>query len=123
MPPFATLAAQTPDESLFPGVRGTEDCKVCLQPLQKDFNNPRGTVHITTGNGGPPGKDNFKEHCPGADCGSIPATRKQTTDYGYGRVVVHNSSVLEFTQFQNADQSVFDHFVVVQEKHGPFSGQ
>jgi hypothetical protein len=107
-------------ESLWPGKTGTDTCKVCLQPLAKDFNNPRGTVHITSGNGGPPGKDNFREHCPGSDCGSIPATRKQTTDYGYGRIVVHNASVLEFTQYQNADQSVFDHFVVTQNNHGPF---
>jgi hypothetical protein len=71
--------------------------------------------------GGPPGKDSFREHCPGEDCGRIAATRKQTTNYGYGRVVAHNATHLEFTQFENSDQSVFDHFWVVQEHHGPFA--
>jgi hypothetical protein len=36
--------------------------------LQRDFKDPTVTVHVTTGNGGPPGADNFREDCPGADC-------------------------------------------------------
>lgn len=46
-------------ESLYPGVKGTSECLSCLQPTQKNFVNPRGTIHVTTGNGGPPGKDSF----------------------------------------------------------------
>ena len=52
-------------ESLWPGTRGSESCLACLEPIQKDFVNPKGSVHITTGNGGPPGLDGFREHCPG----------------------------------------------------------
>eukprot|EP00040_Diaphanoeca_grandis_P030384 m.179559 g.179559 ORF g.179559 m.179559 type:complete len:727 (-) comp31979_c1_seq1:166-2346(-) len=108
-------------ESLWPGVTGTDECPACLQPTQKDFMNPKGTIHITTGNGGPPGKDNFREHCPGeGDCGSIAATRKQTTDYGYGQLIFHNATHAEFTQFENNNGTVFDNFMVTQEKHGPF---
>lgn len=66
---------------LFPGHGGT--------PLQKNFVNPPVTVHVTTGNGGPPSADNFNEDCPGADCGSIPATRKQSVAYGYGRLIAY----------------------------------
>lgn len=99
---------------------GTEGCPACAQPVQKDFNNPRGTVHITTGNGGPPGLDSFREHCPGEDCGTIAATRKQSLAFGYGQVIAHNATTLEYTQFNNSDRSVVDHFVVTQETHGPF---
>lgn len=77
-------------------------------------------VHVTTGNGGPPSRDSFSEHCPGEDCHSIPATRKQSLEYGYGRLLVHNSTTLEFTQFQNSDGAAIDHFVVQSSKHGPF---
>eukprot|EP00041_Stephanoeca_diplocostata_P041521 m.8228 g.8228 ORF g.8228 m.8228 type:complete len:350 (+) comp6141_c0_seq2:1542-2591(+) len=107
-------------ESLYPGVKGTAECLSCLQPTQKNFVNPKGTIHVTTGNGGPPGKDSFTEHCPGEDCGNITSTRAQTTEFGYGRLVVHNSSHAEFTQYFNANGSVFDHFVVVQTTHKPF---
>ena len=64
------------NESLWPALVGTATCPACGQPLAKDFINPVGTVHVTTGNGGPPGKDSFQEHCPGEDCNPIPATRK-----------------------------------------------
>jgi len=115
-------------ESLWPGIEGTPTCKACLQPLQKDFKNPMGTVHITTGNGGPPGKDSFVEHCshpknttPPEDCHNITATRAQSLEYGYGQLLVHNASVLEFTQFENENQTIVDHFVVTVAKHGPFT--
>ena len=107
-------------ESLWPGTKGTADCPNCLQPLAKDFNNPRGTVHVTTGNGGPPGVDDFHEHCPGGDCNSIPATRMQSIEYGYGRLTIHNASTLEFAQHANVNGSVIDSFILVQSSHGPF---
>jgi hypothetical protein len=107
-------------ESLWPGRAGTAGCPACLQPLQENFTNPQGTVHVTTGNGGPPGHDSFTEHCPGADCRNISATRKQGSLYGYGRLVFHNESTVEFTQFENEKQAVVDHFFVTQEKHGAF---
>ena len=107
-------------ESLWPTTGGTPDCPACAVPVQTNFTDPRGTVHITTGNGGPPGLDSFHEHCPGADCGSIPATRRQSLAFGYGRIVAHNASVLEFTQLANANGSVVDHFTITQSRHGGF---
>ena len=64
--------------------------------------------------------DSFREHCPGDDCGSIAATRKQSLAFGYGQVIAHNATTLEFTQFNNADRSVVDHFIITQQVHGPF---
>jgi hypothetical protein len=67
-------------ESLYPAMNGATGTGG--KPTQKDYNNPKVTVHVTTGNGGPPSADNFNEDCPGPDCGSIPSTRAQSVRYG-----------------------------------------
>jgi len=105
-------------ESLWPAKNG--ETGTGGEPIQHDFINPNVTVHVTTGNGGPPSADNFNEDCPGPDCGSIPATRKQSTEYGYGRLIAHNATHLEYLQIQNKDNAVFDRFFLMQENHGPF---
>ena len=56
----------------------------------------------------------------GKDCERISATRAQSLLFGYGRIVAHNATTLEFTQFNNDNHSVVDHFVVTQDRHGPF---
>ena len=89
-------------------------------PLQKDFIDPQTCVHVTTGNGGPPGKDTFVEDCPGPDCGRIPATRAQTNAFGYSRLVAHNATHLTHEYRFNANSSVFDTFTLVANRHGPF---
>ena len=91
----------------------------------KDFINPNVTVHVTTGNGGPPGADNFREDCGGKvkdDCGSIPATRHQSVSFGYGRLIAHNRTHLQFTQTRNNDSVVEDDWSIVQAAHGPRNG-
>jgi len=88
----------------------------------ENFMNPSVAVHVTTGNGGPPGPDNFKEDCKDKqDCGSIPSTRSQSVNFGYGRLVAHNSSYLQYIQIRNNDSVVEDDWTIVQEKHGPRS--
>ena len=82
--------------------------------------NPQAVIHVTTGNGGPPSADSFTEDCPGPDCGKIPATRHQSTKYGYGRITAHNVTHMQYTQINNADGSVEDDWFLVQNKHGPF---
>jgi hypothetical protein len=72
------------------------------------------TVHVTTGNGGPPG---FND--PADYGGSIPSTNQQSVNYGRGRVSAHNATHLEFTQINNKDSSVQDHWFLVQHEHGP----
>lgn len=100
-------------ESLWPAVKGSDSCPACAEPTDKSFSNPKGTVHIITGNAGPPGKDSFTT--------AIPASRKQSLEYGYGRLVAHNATAIEFWQFENAGGTEIDHFLITQENHGPFS--
>lgn len=93
---------------------------------QTSFDNPGATVHITTGNGGPPGLDSFVEDCGrGGDmsCKRINSTRKQSQHFGYGRLIAYNSSTLLYQQVKNKDGSLDDEFVITQGKHGPFSPQ
>lgn len=100
-------------ESMWPAVKGSDAFPADAVPTAKSFEEPKGTVHIVTGNGGPPGKDSFTT--------PIPASRKRSQEFGYGRLVAHNSSVIEFTQFLNADGTEMDHFFITQSSHGPFS--
>ena len=87
-------------------------------PEQSDYINPRSTVHITTGNVGPPGKDSMNT--------PMAALRSKSDKYGYGRVVAHNATHLTFEQVLNgygsegASGEVMDSFTVVQHSHGPF---
>lgn len=85
--------------------------------IQKTFVNPTVPVHVTTGNGGPPGADNFHEDCSPSspDCGSIPATRFQSTAFGYGRLTAFNGSHLRFQQFANSNSSLVDEFTLVKQ--------
>eukprot|EP01064_Diplonema_japonicum_P020458 TRINITY_DN2991_c1_g1_i2.p1 TRINITY_DN2991_c1_g1~~TRINITY_DN2991_c1_g1_i2.p1 ORF type:complete len:756 (+),score=271.88 TRINITY_DN2991_c1_g1_i2:58-2268(+) len=108
-------------ESLYPATSGKASCKTCAEPTQDNFDSPKVTVHVTSGNGGPPGKDSFTEDCPGPDCGHIPATRKQTTEFSYGRITAHNTTHLTFQQFFNSNGSLFDSWTIYQPNHGPFT--
>lgn len=93
---------------------------------QMSFENPTATVHITSGNGGPPGLDNFGEDCGhGGDisCHTINATRKQSQNFGYGRLIAYNSSTLRYQQVANKDGSLDDEFLITQDNHGRFPPQ
>ena len=107
-------------ESLLPAAVGATG--IGGRVLQKDFVNPDVTVHVTTGNGGPPGPDNFFEDCKGVfrdDCGSIPSTRFQSVSSGYGRLVAHNSTHLQYSQVRNNDSAIEDDWMITQSHHGP----
>lgn len=39
---------------------------------------------------------------------------------GYNRVIIHNSTTMEWYHVQNVDNKVTDSFVVHVDKHGPF---
>ena len=98
-------------ESLYPappGKTGTGNA-----PSTTSFVDPKWPVHVTSGNGGPPGKDTFVEDCPGDDCGRIPSTRFQSNAYGYGRLVAHNASHLTWTQVAAANSTVVDTFTII----------
>ena len=83
-------------ESLYPAKNGATGTGG--DPVAKDFIDPTVTVHVTTGNGGPPGADSFHEDCPGPDCNKIPATRHQSVKFGYGRVTAFNATHLMYKQ-------------------------
>eukprot|EP00658_Telonema_sp_P-2_P032994 TRINITY_DN2430_c0_g1_i1.p1 TRINITY_DN2430_c0_g1~~TRINITY_DN2430_c0_g1_i1.p1 ORF type:complete len:654 (+),score=156.53 TRINITY_DN2430_c0_g1_i1:294-2255(+) len=105
-------------ESLWPSVVGKTGIGGAV--LSKDFLEPNVTVHVTSGNGGPPGPDNFREDCGDpSDCGAIAATRSQSVNFGYGRLVAHNQTHLQFTQVRNNDSVVEDDWTIVQSSHGP----
>lgn len=103
-------------ESLYP--MGTPPQGTGGPPTQRSFVAPTSTIHVTTGNGGPPSKDTMNT--------PMPALRRKSDKYGYGRVTALNASHLLFEQVLNgwADEGqageVFDSFVVVQQNHGPF---
>ena len=106
-------------ESLYPAKNGATGAGG--DPIQKDFVDPSVTVHVTTGNGGPPRADTFNESCPGPSCGRIPATRHQSVNFGYGRVTAFNATHLRYVQINNMDDSIEDFFFVTQSHHGPFT--
>ena len=103
-------------ESLYP--MGTPPAGTGGPPTQKNFTEPTSTVHITTGNGGPPGKDTMDS--------PMPALRKKSDKYGYGRVRAFNKTHFRFEQVLNgfSDEGkpgeVFDSFTIIQQTHGPF---
>jgi len=105
-------------ESLWPSAVGKTG--IGGDVFEKNFVNPNVTVHVTSGNGGPPGQDNFSEDCKDKqDCGHIAATRSQSVDYGYGRLIAHNDSHLQFIQMRNNDSVVEDDWMIEQKTHGP----
>mmetsp|Transcript_68242 Transcript_68242/g.118884 ORF Transcript_68242/g.118884 Transcript_68242/m.118884 type:complete len:602 (-) Transcript_68242:186-1991(-) len=104
-------------ESLWP--MGVPEHGTGGPPTQKSFQNPDSTIHVTTGNGGPPSKDSYPT--------PMQALRKQSRKYGYGRMTVFNETHALFEQVLNgwSDEGgageIFDSFMVVQPKHGPFT--
>lgn len=84
-------------------------------PMQVDYLDPLGPVHIVTGFGGPPGCDVFGP--PG------PYTRKQISampNYGYSRVTVKNKTHLRQEYVYNVNGTVGDTLWIIQNDHGPF---
>jgi hypothetical protein len=89
---------------------------------QHDFVNPTSPVHITTGNGGPPSLDSWTEDVGGHNisCHRINATRHQSLEFGYGRLVAFNATTMRYQQVANKDGSIVDEFTITQTKHGAF---
>eukprot|EP00035_Acanthoeca_spectabilis_P007327 m.135406 g.135406 ORF g.135406 m.135406 type:complete len:601 (-) comp13903_c0_seq3:1214-3016(-) len=82
------------------------------QPVQTNLVNPKATVHLITGNGGPPSK-------------SVIKTPKNwslthTSDYSYTILEATNATHLSWKQISNLNGSVIDNRLVVQNSHGPF---
>eukprot|EP01047_Picozoa_sp_COSAG01_P065129 COSAG01_NODE_8745_length_2674_cov_2.404660_2_plen_96_part_00 len=76
--------------------------------------NPKGVIHVCTGNGGPPSPSG----CPGGN-----VDKKCIQDpYSYTRLTVYNATDLLWEQVSNKDSSVIDSWTVHQDHHGKFPG-
>lgn len=80
----------------------------------KSYSNPKGTIHITEGNGGVPGVAgvNSVKNCStayGRICG---------TGGAYGRFTAFNSTVLQYEHVENPTGKVSDEWLVTKAKAG-----
>ena len=85
--------------------------------------NPTGTVHVCSGNGGPPAPASCTQHCGKATMSDRDWKNCKTciaTPYSYTRLTAHNATDLTWEQVSNADNSIIDSWVLHQDKHGAF---
>ncbi|GAB6031715.1 hypothetical protein CHUAL_009462 [Chamberlinius hualienensis] len=92
------------------------DRKVVNGSIDDPYNDPKATVHITTGSGGCDElHDPFLEYCP-------PWSAFRAVDYGYTRMQVFNSSHLYLEQISvEKDGEAIDSVWITKSKHGPFT--
>jgi len=74
--------------------------------------NPKGVIHVCSGNGGPPSATN---------CNAHPKCKHCDATYSYTRLTAYNATDLLWEQVSNMDGSVIDSWVLHQEKHGAFT--
>ncbi len=85
-----------------------------------NFHRPRGTVHITEGNGGVPGvvgKWDINANCSSKDALWC---RSHGDGGAYGRIIIYNTTTLEYQHVQNNGSVVSDSFVIYQPEHKPY---
>ena len=100
------------------------------------YHNPRATTHLTIGAAGcqemhlhdgcqadagcttPPSSSWAGDAAPWAACNA--GDDPHCVDFNYGRMVVHNSSHLHYSQFSTTEARVIDEFWLIQERHGDF---
>jgi hypothetical protein len=91
--------------------------------LMDGFNNPTGTVHVCSGNGGPPSPSSCSQYCHGAGSGGRQwkdCAKCIAQPYSYTRLTAHNATDLTWEQVSNADGSIIDTWQLHQDKHGKF---
>ena len=74
--------------------------------------NPKGTLHVNTGNGGPPG------HVPNEQCEALHGAKCIGLPYSYSRVTIHNATDLSWEQVANNGSAIIDSWTIHQEQHG-----
>ncbi|XP_074602846.1 acid phosphatase type 7-like isoform X1 [Brevipalpus obovatus] len=83
--------------------------------LNEPYLNPNMTVYIVTGAAGnSEGIDSFKKESP-------TWTGFRHKDYGFSRIIPHNSSHLQFEHISALTDQVVDSFYLVQYRHGMFA--
>lgn len=95
-----------------------EVCKAANGSSIQSFAEPKGTVHITEGNGGVPGvPGTFSAGNCGKDTNST--CRKTGTGGAYGRITA-TPNTLTYDRVANNGGSVTDTWTITQHNHGPF---
>lgn len=79
--------------------------------VSEGTHNPKGVIHVCSGNGGPPSPSSCSGHTDKL-CIAQP--------YSYTQLVAHNATDLTWKQISNKDNSVIDEWVLHQDSHGPF---
>lgn len=94
-------------------------CRDENNTMLKTFDEPRGTVHITEGNGGVPGvpADFGISACTGH--GSWEGCRMMGTGGAYGRITA-TATTLTYDRIANNGGNVTDSWTITQHKHGQF---
>jgi hypothetical protein len=82
--------------------------------IENGYVNPKGTVHLCTGNGGPPSasKCTCQDNQECTTCVGDP--------YSYTRLTLFNATDLLWEQISNADNSIIDSWRMHQDTHGKF---
>jgi len=90
--------------------------------LMNGTHNPNGTVHVCSGNGGPPSPSSCLQYCKAGKNGRKWAHCKTCIGlpYSYTRLTVYNATDLLWEQISNKDNSIVDSWTIHQDKHGPF---
>jgi len=85
----------------------------------KSYKNPKGTIHITEGNGGVPGVSgkNDVQNCP---IGNSSWCRVHGHGGNHGIISVQSNSVLVYEHVENPTGKTTDVMKVSQKNHGPF---
>lgn len=85
----------------------------------KTFDEPRGTVHITEGNGGVPGVPAAFGVSACAGKGTFDGCRMMGTGGAYGRITA-TSTTFTYDRIANNGGNVTDTWTITQHKHGQF---
>lgn len=84
------------------------------------FNDPKGTIHVTEGNGGVPGvPGTYSEY----NCSRSVTDIRRVCGSGanHGRITIYNATTLMYEHVHNSDGTVGDRWIVRQSHHGPFT--
>ena len=88
--------------------------------LSNGTHNPRGTIHVTSGNAGPPALSPCTCDTYNATVGSQHCLICISQPYSYTRLTAYNATDLKWEQISNKDSTIIDSWTLHQEKHGPF---
>ncbi|CAD5230890.1 unnamed protein product [Bursaphelenchus xylophilus] len=84
---------------------------------ESPFTNPRAPIHVVTGSAGCEEKTNTFPKDP------APFSAARSTDYGFSRFQVYNSTHLYLEQISASSDKIADSIWIIKDSHGPFGKQ